>query len=216
MFSGLGGRLGGTWSVQWLKALADRFWAEEAILVDWSNQLIVPLHNMSFISQGDNYRGIALLSIPSEELSSPFSSLGLSFSSRRTSVVSSGRSSVVCVAIVAVQTSAGADGEGMWVLIISTAHHHHSHVPWWFDCFSQSLWLTHTYTKFLEYATVAPTLLRCNYPQALDEHQQCGKGVRIVYHPDVQLVGNRRRLDQSNLEFAHLTEETLLWDGCYH
>lgn len=110
MFSGLGGRLGGTWSVQWLKALADRFWAEEAILVDWSNQLIVPLHNMSFISQGDNYRGIALLSIPSEELSSPF---GLSFSSRRTSVVSSGRSSVVCVAVVAVQTSAGADGEGM-------------------------------------------------------------------------------------------------------
>ena len=37
-------KLGSMESVKWMKALADRIWAEEAIPEDWRKQLIVPLH----------------------------------------------------------------------------------------------------------------------------------------------------------------------------
>ena len=58
--------LGGEECVRWLKIVFDSIWQHEAIPNDWKNQIIVPLHKKGSRSLCDNYRGIALLSIPSK------------------------------------------------------------------------------------------------------------------------------------------------------
>ena len=59
-------KLGGEESVRWLKAIADCIWREESVPRDWRKQLLIPLHKKGSRSICDNYRGIALLSIPSK------------------------------------------------------------------------------------------------------------------------------------------------------
>jgi hypothetical protein len=41
-------------------------WEHESILKDWKRQILVPLHKKGSRNVCDNYRGIALLSIPSK------------------------------------------------------------------------------------------------------------------------------------------------------
>ena len=59
-------KLGGEESVRWLKAISDGIWKEDSIPGDWKRQLLIPLHKKGNHSMCDNYRGIALLSIPSK------------------------------------------------------------------------------------------------------------------------------------------------------
>ena len=56
--------LGGDVTVRWLKAIFDIIWATESVPEDWQSQLLVPLHKKGSRTICDNYRGIALLSIP--------------------------------------------------------------------------------------------------------------------------------------------------------
>ena len=48
------------------KSIFDAIWATESVPTDWQSQLIVPLHKKGSCTICDNYRGIALLSIPSK------------------------------------------------------------------------------------------------------------------------------------------------------
>ena len=59
-------KLGGIVSVAWFKSLFDDIWKKEVLPDDWKNQLLIPLHKKGSHSICDNYRGIALLSIPSK------------------------------------------------------------------------------------------------------------------------------------------------------
>ena len=57
-------RLGGGETTRWLKSLFNTIWATESVPKDWQSQLLVPLHKKGSRTTCDNYRGIALLSIP--------------------------------------------------------------------------------------------------------------------------------------------------------
>ena len=59
-------KLGGGETICWLTSLFKFIWSSESIPSDWLNHLIVPLHKRGSRSECDNYRGIALLSIPSK------------------------------------------------------------------------------------------------------------------------------------------------------
>ena len=52
--------------MRWFKSLFDAIWREEVVPGDWKSQLLVPLHKKGSRTICDNYRGIALLSIPSK------------------------------------------------------------------------------------------------------------------------------------------------------
>ena len=56
--------LGGEVTVRWLKSIFDTIWVTESVPKDWQSQLLVPLHKKGSRTICDNYRGIALLSIP--------------------------------------------------------------------------------------------------------------------------------------------------------
>ena len=56
--------LGGDETVRWLKTIFDTIWETESVPEDWQSQLLVPLHKKGSRTICDNYRGIALLSIP--------------------------------------------------------------------------------------------------------------------------------------------------------
>ena len=58
--------LGKDASIHWLKSIFDAIWATESVPTDWHSQPIVPLHKKGSHTICDNYRGIALLSIPSK------------------------------------------------------------------------------------------------------------------------------------------------------
>ena len=57
-------KLGGTASIQWLKAIADQVWMEGTVPCDCRKELIIPLDKKGSQSDCDNYRGITLLSAP--------------------------------------------------------------------------------------------------------------------------------------------------------
>ena len=57
-------RLVGEKVEQWLVHLARIVWEEEKVSEDWVKQLTVPLHKKGSVKVCDNYRGIALLSVP--------------------------------------------------------------------------------------------------------------------------------------------------------
>ena len=57
-------KLDGEKVVQWLLHFARVTWEEEKVLEDWLKQLTVPLHKKGSLKECDNYRGIALLSVP--------------------------------------------------------------------------------------------------------------------------------------------------------
>ena len=57
-------KLGGEVVVQWLVSLASSVWESEKIPEDWVKQLTIPLHKKGSYQECDNYRGIALLSVP--------------------------------------------------------------------------------------------------------------------------------------------------------
>ena len=57
-------RLGGEETICWLKSIFDAVWESESVPEDWKSQILVPLHKKGSRSICDNYRGIALLSIP--------------------------------------------------------------------------------------------------------------------------------------------------------
>ena len=59
-------KLGGAESVRWLKIIADGIWRTEMVPSDWTKQLPIPIHKKGSHTICDNYRGIALLSIPSK------------------------------------------------------------------------------------------------------------------------------------------------------
>ena len=59
-------KLAGDETICWLTSLFNFIWSSESIPSDWLNHLIVPLHKKGSRSKCDNYRGIALLSIPSK------------------------------------------------------------------------------------------------------------------------------------------------------
>ena len=59
-------KLGGAETIRWLISLFNSIWNSESIPSDWLNHLIVPLHKKGSQYECDNYRGIALLSIPSK------------------------------------------------------------------------------------------------------------------------------------------------------
>ena len=56
--------LGGEESICWLKSIFDSIWETELVPDDWQSQLLVPLHKKGSRTICNNYRGIALLSIP--------------------------------------------------------------------------------------------------------------------------------------------------------
>ena len=57
-------KLGGEAVVQSLAHLASLVWDSESVPEDWLRQLTVPLHKKGSTQDCDNYRGIALLSVP--------------------------------------------------------------------------------------------------------------------------------------------------------
>ena len=57
-------KLGGEPIVQWLTRLACSIWQSEKIPEDWQKQLVIPLHKKGAYDDCDNFRGIALLSVP--------------------------------------------------------------------------------------------------------------------------------------------------------
>ena len=57
-------KLGGAAVVQSLTHLAALVWESETVPADWMKQLTVPLHKKGPTKDCDNYRGIALLSVP--------------------------------------------------------------------------------------------------------------------------------------------------------
>ena len=57
-------KLGGEPIVEWLTQLSQSIWQSEEIPVDWQKQLIIPLHKRGSYDECDNFRGIALLSVP--------------------------------------------------------------------------------------------------------------------------------------------------------
>jgi len=57
-------KLGGDTVVQWLSSLASVVWEQEKVPEDWTKQLTIPLHKKGSYQDCDNYRGIALLSVP--------------------------------------------------------------------------------------------------------------------------------------------------------
>ena len=56
--------LGGEGTSHWLKFIFDTIWATESVPEDWQSQILVPLHKKGGRTSCDNYRGIALLSVP--------------------------------------------------------------------------------------------------------------------------------------------------------
>ena len=58
--------LGGEETTHWLKSIFNAIWETESVPEDWQSQLLVPLHTKGSRTICDNYRGIALLSIPGE------------------------------------------------------------------------------------------------------------------------------------------------------
>ena len=56
--------LGGEVTIRWLKSIFDTIWATESVPEDWRSQILVPLHKKDSCPSCDNYRGIALLSVP--------------------------------------------------------------------------------------------------------------------------------------------------------
>ena len=59
-------KLEGAETISWLISLFNSIWSSECIPSDWLNHIIIPLHKKGSRSECDNYRGIALLSIPSK------------------------------------------------------------------------------------------------------------------------------------------------------
>ena len=57
-------KLGEEAVVQWLTKLAGSIWHSESVPDDWVKQLTIPLHKKGAHDQCDNFRGIALLSVP--------------------------------------------------------------------------------------------------------------------------------------------------------
>ena len=57
-------KLGGGVMVQWLTQLSQLVWLREEVPVDWRTQLTIPLHKKGSYDDCDNFRGIALLSVP--------------------------------------------------------------------------------------------------------------------------------------------------------
>ena len=57
-------KLGGDVVVQWLLNLVSVVWQEESVPEDWTKQLTIPLHKKGSFQDCDNYRCIALLSVP--------------------------------------------------------------------------------------------------------------------------------------------------------
>ena len=57
-------KLGGEEVVEYLAHMASLIWKSETVLADWLKQLVVPLHKKGPTRDCDNYRGIALLSVP--------------------------------------------------------------------------------------------------------------------------------------------------------
>ena len=57
-------KLGGDTIVQWLLHLATAVWEKERVPEDWVKQLTIPLHKKGCVQDCDNYKGIALLSVP--------------------------------------------------------------------------------------------------------------------------------------------------------
>ena len=58
-------KLGGAESVCWLNTIVDEIWRTEMVPSDWTKQLLIIIHKKGSHTTCDNYRGIALLSIPS-------------------------------------------------------------------------------------------------------------------------------------------------------
>ena len=57
-------KLGEETVVQWLTQLAVSIWQSESVPEDWVKQLTIPLHKKGAHDHCDNFRSIALLSIP--------------------------------------------------------------------------------------------------------------------------------------------------------
>ena len=60
--------LGGDVVVTWMSNLISTIWEKEYVPVDWLKQLTVPIHKKGSYDDCDNYRGIALLSVPGKVL----------------------------------------------------------------------------------------------------------------------------------------------------
>ena len=56
--------LGGGETIHWLKSIFDSIWETKSVPRDWQSQFLMPLHKKGSRTICDNYRGIALLSIP--------------------------------------------------------------------------------------------------------------------------------------------------------
>ena len=50
--------------VKWLTRLSHSIWQSEEVPKDWRKQLVIPLHKKGAYDDCDNFRGIALLSVP--------------------------------------------------------------------------------------------------------------------------------------------------------
>ena len=57
-------KLGGEPIVKWLTRLSHKIWHSEEVPKDWRKQLVIPLHKKGAYDDCDNFRGIALLSVP--------------------------------------------------------------------------------------------------------------------------------------------------------
>ena len=57
-------KLGGEPIVKWLTRLSHSIWHSEEVPKDWRKQLVIPLHKKGAYDDCDNFKGIALLSVP--------------------------------------------------------------------------------------------------------------------------------------------------------
>ena len=55
---------GGQVMVDWLWELLREVWTTKRVPQDWKNAILIPLHKKQSRKDSNNYRGIALLSVP--------------------------------------------------------------------------------------------------------------------------------------------------------
>ncbi|MDA8001968.1 MAG: reverse transcriptase domain-containing protein [Alphaproteobacteria bacterium] len=236
--------LGEDATIYWLKSIFDAIWVTESVPMDWQSQLLVPLHKKGSRTICDNYRGIALLSIP-----------GKVFAKAILNRIKPRAEELLRESQCGFRRGRGCADQlfSLRMLMEKAREYHHPLYACFIDLRKaydsvnrESLWriLQHSYRlppKLLSIiqalhedsnaavraygkisdkfpvtsgvrqgCVLAPTLFNFYFDiaihMALDELRSQGKGIKVAYLHDADLVGNRKMLKfeslVSDLEYA--------------